>query len=95
MSNDCDETEYKQKYISQDLEIDGSLGREGCYIEINSLVEIDSYCSREADDSGTKVDTSMDQENYYKMLEISEFIDSDTVISSSAVETWNKRFRRS
>ena len=94
MSNDCDETEYKQKYISQDLEIDGSLGREGCYIESNSLVEIDSYCSREADDSGTKVDTSMDQENYYKMLEISEFIDSDTVISSSAVETWNKRFRR-
>ena len=94
MSNDCDEAEYEQKYSSQELDIDGSSGREGCYIESNSLVEIDSNGSREADDSGIKVDTTMDQENYSETFNIPDEIDSDTVIPSSVVENSSKRFRR-
>ena len=91
MSNDCDEAEYEQKYICQDLEIDGSLDREDRQVR-SIVVDVDSNGSREADDSGIKVDTTMDQENFYKILDISDVIDSNTVISSSAVETWNKRF---
>ena len=56
------------------------------------VVDVDSNGSREADDSGIKVDTTMDKENFYKILDISDVIDSKTVIPSSAVENWNKRF---
>ena len=95
VSNDCDNAEYEQKYSCHDLEMDGLSGREILPNETNGLVEINSNGFREVDDSGIKVDTTMDQENYSETFNISDAIDSDTVIPSSVVENSSKRFRRS